>query len=45
MTDEVAKYKTELIDELDFLLMLARKNNKSLVPGLEEALKLIEESK
>lgn len=40
--NEVARYKTKLIEELDFAIMLALKNDKSLVTGLMRALEIIE---
>jgi hypothetical protein len=45
VTDEAMSYKARLIDEIDFALMIANKGNKDIVPGLEEALKIIEETK
>lgn len=40
--DSLAQYKTKLLDELDFLLIMAQKNDTSLVPGLEVAITTIE---
>lgn len=42
MNDEVAQYKTKLIDELEFLLMMSQKNDPSLISGLEVAISTIE---
>ena len=39
---DLAKYKSKLIDELEFLLIMAQKNDSSLVPGLEIAITTIE---
>lgn len=40
--DSLAQYKTKLIDELEFLLIMAQRNDTSLVPGLEVAITTIE---
>lgn len=42
MSEEIQQYKARLIDELDYLLMLAQRNDSSLVPGLEVAINKIE---
>jgi hypothetical protein len=40
--DSLAQYKTKLIDELEFLLIMAQRNDTSLAPGLEVAITTIE---
>lgn len=42
MNEELTKYRTKLIDELEFLLIMAQKNDPSLIPGLEVAITTIE---
>lgn len=42
MSEEIQQYKARLIDELDFLLMLAQRNDSSLIAGLEVAINTIE---
>lgn len=42
MTDELAKYRTKLIDELEFLYIMAQKNDPSLLAGLEVAITTVE---
>lgn len=42
--DILTEYKTRLIDELDYLLILAQKSNASLVPGLIKAIEIVEET-
>jgi len=43
-SDPVAKYKTRLIDELEFLYIMAQKNDASLLAGLELAITTVEET-
>jgi hypothetical protein len=40
--DDLLRYKSEIIEEIEFLLIMAQKNDKSIVPGLEIALQIIE---
>lgn len=42
--DILSEYKTRLIEEIDYLLILAQKSNASLVPGLIKAIEVIEET-
>jgi len=44
VSDPVAVYRTKLIDELEFLVMISNKNDGlQLIPGLERAIALIED--
>ena len=42
MSEELAQYKTKLIEELEFLYIMAQKNDPSLLAGLEVAITTIE---
>lgn len=42
--DIISEYRTRLIEELDYVLILAQKSNASLVPGLIKAIEIIEET-
>lgn len=42
--DIISEYRTRLIEELDYVLILAQKGNASLVPGLIKAIEIIEET-
>lgn len=42
--DIISEYRTKLIEELDYVLILAQKNNASLVPGLIKAIEIVEET-